>query len=360
MNKIAIWLSFLLISTAVDAALPALGDPLLAGRGYVANNPPVQSSGQLNLPSLGEPVPADGGLVPMGSGSLQVKGSLDGDRYTINQDFTNPSGALLDVDMATRKIPQTTVGWLVSAQPNKAETVMNLGWRFGDNQQLLVSAARLRSAVQSDVGSRINPVGSQITSGVDYRYFLGQHWLSGIDLSGYTSSSPSQSTQDSQDHLAGTNLYGVMLGLEASPLQGSQLKIGLGTEHVVYDSLTSSELVQNLNTSVKWSQVLWPSVKYSASVVDNATQRNVSTGLDINLSDGQQLGIQVERTQYNDGQTSDHGVQLTYSLQFGSKSTPFQTKSGQTPWNASLFPEVMQRPAYLPETVLSRPDSRLN
>lgn len=360
MNKVAIWLSFFLISAVFDATLPAFADPLLSGSGYAVQNPVLPISGKLNLPSLGEPAPADGGLVSTGSGSLGVKGSLDGDQYAINQDFTNPTGALLGMDVATQKIPETTLGWLVSAQPNKAETVLNLGWRFGGNQQLLVSAARLRSSVDIDVGSRINPVGSQITSGVDYRYFLGHHWLSGIDVSGYTSSSPGQSTQDSQDHLAGTNVFGVMVGLEASPIKGSQLKIGVGTEHVVYDSLISSEPVQNLNTSVQWSQVLWPSVQYSASVDGNAFQRSVSTGVDINLSNGQQLGVKLARVQYSDGQMSDHGIQLSYTMQFGTKYTPFQVKSGQKPWNTSLLPEVMQRPSYLPQTVMSRPDSRLN
>lgn len=360
MNKHVLCLCLLLVSTLPAVALPALGDSLMPGDGNGVLSKNAHSAGTLNLPSLGEPVPTDGGLVPAGNGSLQVKGSLDGDRYQINQDFTNPSGAVLGVDMATRKIPETTVGWLVSAQPNKAETVMNMGWRFGDNQQLMVSAGQLRAAVDTDIGSRINPTGIQHTGGLDYRYFLGNSWLSGVDVSGYASGSPSQSTQDNQDHLAGTSVFGLQVGLEASPVAGSKLKIGVGTEHVVYDSLSSTEPVHNLNTSVKWSQVLWPTVQYNASVAGNSLQRNASTGVDINLPNGQQLGVKLARTQFSDGQLPDHGIEFSYTMQFGNKFKPFQAKTVAMPWSTSLVPEVLQRPSYLPETVLSRPDSRLN
>ena len=360
MNQYVVCLCGLLVGILLAAPLPALADPGLApdGKGVLSNQ--ALGAGALNLPSLGEPVPVGGGLVPAGNGGLQLKGSLDGDRYQIKQDFTNPGGALLGVDLATQKIPATTVGWLVSAQPNKAETVMNMGWRFGGNQQLMVSAAQLRAAVDADPGSRINPMSVQHSGGLDYRVFLGNSWLSGIDVSGYTSSSPSQSTQDSQDHLAGTSVVGLQLGLEASPVAGSKLKIGVGTEHIVYDSLSSTEPVQNLNTSVKWSQVLWPTVQYSASVAGNSLQRNVATGVDINLSNGQQLGVKLARTQFSDGQLSDHGIEFSYTLQFGNKFKPFQSRTAAVPWSASLVPEVLHRPSYLPETVLSRPDSRLN
>lgn len=360
MNKHAIFLGLLILSSWFGVELSAWGDSLSVGSEGVVQNTAVQSANLLNLPNLGEPVPTDGGLVPTGSGALQLKGSLDGDRYLIKQDFTNARGALLDVDVATRKIPDTTLGWLVSARPNKAEAVMNLGWRFGDNQQILVSASQLRAVVESDDSNRANLTASQHTGGVDYRVLLGNNWLSGIDVSGYAGSSQSPSAQDSAEHLVNASLVGLRVGLEATPVAGSKLKIGFATDHLAYDSVANGDPVHNMNTSIQWSQVLWPTVQYSASVVGNGLQRNVSTGVDINLPDGQQLAIKLARSQSSDGQLSDNAIRLSYTMLFGNKFTPFQAKARQMPWNTSLMPEVLQRPAYLPATILSKPESGLN
>ena len=317
------------------------------------------------LPNLGEPAQPDASILPTQNGALQFKGSLDGDRFLVKQDFNNTKGAPVDVDIATQKIPATTVGWLVSAKPNQTEAVMNMGWRLGENQQLLFSAAQMRGLVDADVDGKANPNLDQHSGGLDYRYFPDQKWLTGIELSGYSSGSQSQflpatMTDDNQQHIAGGNLVGVRLGVESAPLQDARLKIGLGSERLTYDSLYGATPVQNLNTSVKWSQIIMPTVRYNASIEDNGVLRSLSTGLDVNLQNGQQLGVKLARTQSSDGQTSDNAVQLSYTLQFGSKFTPFQTRDSRAPWNSSLMPEVLQRPSYLPKSVLSRPDSSIN
>ena len=315
------------------------------------------------LPSLADPAAPDASLLPTQNGTLQFKGNLDGNRFLIKQDFSSAKGAPVDVNIATQKIPETTVGWLVSAKPDQTEAIMNMGWRVGGNQQLLFSAAQLRGTVDVDADGKTNPNLNQTSGGLNYRYFVDRSWLSGVELSGYTSQSQSlspSSADDSAQRIAGSNLVGMRLGLESSPLPDAKLKIGIGSERLTYDSLSGIDPVQNLNTSIKWSQIIMPTVKYSASLEGSGAGRNLSTGFDFNLRNGQQLGVKVARSQSNDGQAPDNAVQLSYSLQFGNKFTPFQPKADKAPWNSSLVPEVLQRPGYLPKSVLSKPDSATN
>lgn len=315
------------------------------------------------LPSLADPIPPDASLLPTQNGALQFKGSLDGDHFLIKQDFNSAKGAPVNVDIATQKIPETTVGWLLSAKPDQTEAIINMGWRLGGNQQLLLSAAQLRGTVDADFDGKSNPNLNQTSSGLNYRYFVGRSWLTGVELSGYTSQSQTlspASTDDSSPRIAGSNMLGMRLGLESSPLPDAKLKIGIGSERLSYDSLSGIDPVQNLNTSIKWSQIIMPTVKYSATLEGNGAGRNLSTGFDFNLRNGQRLGVKVARSQSNDGQLTDNAVQLSYSLQFGNKFTPFQPKADKAPWNSSLVPEVLQRPGYLPKSVLSKPDTSTN
>lgn len=343
--------------TATDSSVPPVDQTVT--QSPLRQNPPLP----ILLPSLGDPVQMDATLLPTTNGSLQFKGNIDGNRFLIKQDFNNAKGAPFDVDIATQQIPDTTVGWLISTKPDRAEAIMNMGWRVGSNQQFLFSGAQLRGMVEpdTDVKSTLNL--NQTTGGLNYRYFMNRSWLSGIELSGYATQSQtfaSTASDASQGRIAGSNLIGLQLGMEASPLPAAKLKIGIGSERLSYDSLSGAEPTQNLNTSIKWSQVLMPTVKYHASVEGNNTERNLSTGLDFNLRDGQQVGFTVARTQWNDGQTTDNAVQFSYTVRFGSKFTTFQPKANKAPWNASLVPEVLQRPSYLPKSVLSKPDSSLN
>jgi hypothetical protein len=316
----------------------------------------------ISLPNIPEPAVQSGAsLLPTTNGGLQIKGNLDGDRFLIRQDFNSAKGVPVDVDYATQKIPDTTVGWLLTSRPDKSEAIMNLGWRLGGNQQILFSAAQMRAVVEADVDGKTNPNLNQTSGGLNYRYFVDRPWLSGIELSGYSSQGQSLSSpSDDSAHIAGSSLVGMHLGLEVSPLRDSKLKIGIGSERTSYDSFSGIEPVQNLNTSIKWSQIVMPTVKYSAAITGNATERNASTGFDFNLRNGQQLGFRVAHTQTNDGQPADNSVKLSYTLQFGNKFTPFQSKSDQAPWSSSLVPEVLQRPTFLPKSVLSKPDSSLN
>lgn len=99
-----------------------------------------------------------------------------------------------------------------------------------------------------------------------------------------------------------------------------------------------------------------PTVKYNATLEGKGAERIVATGLDINLYNGQQLGVKLAHTQWSDGQPTDNVVQLTYKMQFGKTFVPFQFKGDNTPWNSSLTNEVLQRPGYLPKSVLSSPN----
>ncbi|MET3106192.1 hypothetical protein AAKU67_000670 [Oxalobacteraceae bacterium GrIS 2.11] len=321
---------------------------------------PHSFSPTILLPDLAEPASPDTMLRPTPNGILQLKGSLGGDQFLIKQDFHSAKGAPLDVDFVTQKIADTTIGWLISSTPAKNEKVVNLGWRLGGNQQLLFSAAQLRGMISDDLEGKSPFNLNQNTGGLDYRYFVDQKWLTDIELSGYASESASQTAADAQQHIAGSNLVGLRFGLEASPLSDTKIKVRIGSERLSYDSLTGTPALQNVNTSISWSQIILPTVKYSASVEGKGAERNLSTGLDVNLRNGQQVGFKLAHMQSSDGLVSDNALQFSYTLQFGNKFKPFQPKADNAPWNSSLVPEVLQRPGYLPKSVLSKPDSSLN
>ncbi|PRC92838.1 hypothetical protein [Solimicrobium silvestre] len=352
-------ISFLLPCTLVRADVI---DHDNSGKTTIVGN----SSSEVALPNIPEPAPIDASLMPTQSGSLQFKGALDGARFSVMQDFKGEKGASLDVDFTTQKIPETTLGWLVSAKPDQAETVMNMGWRFGANQQLIFSLAQLHGTVNVDSDGNHNLNLNQFSSGLNYRYFIDKRWFTGLEFSGYTSASQSQFlptatvSGDNQQHIAGSSLYGMRVGLETSPLPDAKLKIGIGSERLSYDSLSGTDPILSVNTSIKWSQVLFPTVKYNASLEGNAQERNLSTGFDFNLRDGHQLGVKLAHTQWNDGQISDNAIRFAYTYQFGKKFKPFLSQASKAPWNSSLVPEVLERPGYLPNSVLSKPDSSLN
>ena len=341
-------------SDAIDSAASAVD----------LNSWSAATSGAVNqatsLPNLPEPALPDASLLPTQSGSLLLKGSFNGDRIIVKQNFASAKGAPIDLDVVSQKIPDTTLGWLMSSTPLKTEAVVNLGWRLGGNQQILFSTAQLRGMVSTEQDGKAGGNLNQYTSGLNYRYFVNRQWLTGLEWSGYVSESPGLNPAvDSQQHNAANNLIGMRLGVEASPLPDSKLKIGIGGERFSSDALSGAEAVQSLNTSIKWSQILLPTVKYNAGLEDNGVQRSISTGLDFNLRNGQQLGLKLAHTQWSAGQNPDYLVQLSYSLQFGKKFMPFQTKAGNA-WNAGLVTEVLQRPSYLPKSVLSKPESNIN
>ena len=307
------------------------------------------------LPDIPEPAQFNSSLIGQSDGSLQLKGSIDGAQFSIKPVFTTTKGVPVDAGIVSQKIPATTVGWMLSSKPDKTEAVMNMVWRSGGNQQLLFTAAQLHGMVDVEMDGRTNL--NQTSGGLNYRYFIDRPWLSGLELSGYTSEGQGlYSTGENLPHVTASNLVGMRMGLEATPFPDAKLKIGIGSERWSYDSLSGVESLQNLNTSIRWSQILMPTVKYNAVLEGKGAERIVATGLDINLYNGQQLGVKVAHTQWNDGQSPDNVVQLTYNLQFGKKFVPFQFKGDNTPWNSSLTNEVLQRPGYLPKSVLSSPN----
>lgn len=338
------------IANEDGVVLPALPVPFLPTTSATGN----AAAALVNLPNLPEPVVLST-VQASPSGGLQFKSNLNGDLVLIRQDFSGEKSAPLAVDYVSNKIPATTVGWLVSNQPDRTETIMNMGWRIGGNQQILLSTADLRGTVEGDAESRA-PYANQVSGGLNYRYYVNQPWLTGVELTGYTSGSQSLNG-DGQQRFAGGSLVGMQMGLEAAPLRNARLKIGVGSERVSYDALSGIEPVQNLSTSIKWSQIIDPTIRYSAAVEGRGGDRSVSTGFDVNLRNGQQLGFKVARVQSAETQTVDNALQLSYTLQFGKKFIPFQPKADNAPWNASLTPEVLQRPGYLPKSVLTRSDT---
>lgn len=292
------------------------------------------------LPDLPEPQ-QDTSFLPTQSGGLRFKGTLDGTYFSLMQNFNSEAGAPLSLDFATRRIPATTLGWLVSAKPNHRETVMNMGWRFGRNQQLLFSAAQLNELV--DVSEQQSFNLNQLSTGLNYRYFLDKKWLSNIELSSYLSNSPSQ---------FGGQLYGMRVGMQTTPLPDATLMLGVGTERLTYDGVSSIE--SKTTTQIQWKHVLFPTLRYNASLKTNGIERRMATGLDFNWRDGHQLGLQVARTNWIDG-AAENAIKFAYTYQFGQKFVPFQMRANKAPWRSSLIPEVLERPNYLPDSVLTKP-----
>lgn len=346
-----------------------LGSFLLCGASLsmnVGNDDSLVTS----LPDLAEPTQIDTNLFPTQSGSLKFKGALERTYFSVAQDFNSDDGTHLVLDLATQRIPETTLAWLVSSKKNQIETVMNMGWRFGLNQQLLFSAAQLRELVDFGGDGKQNINLNQLSSGLNYRYFLDHKWLSGLELSGYASSSPGKiSSGDTFQGIAGSNLYGVRMEVETSPSPDAKLHIGIGRERLTYDNLSGADSMQHpdihINTSIKWSQILLPTLRYKVSLESNGVERNLSTGVDFNWRDGHQLGVKLARTDWiggqgNDGPIPENAIRIAYTYQFGNKFEPYQSHKNKAPWRSSLVPEVLERPSYLPDSVLAKPESSLN
>ena len=322
-----------------------------------------------SLPDLPEPSQTVTSLLPTQNGGLRFKSALDGTQFSVIQHFNSDEGALLVLDLATQRIPETTLGWLVSAKQNQTETVMNMGWRFGTNQQLLLSAAQLRESVDLGNGNNLNLNLYQLSGGLNYRYVFDKKWLSGIEVSAYTSSSPSQFlpasgvSGDVFQKSAGSNRYGLQFGIETSPLPDTTLNIGFGSERLSYDSISSSEPIHYAITSnIKWSQILLPTLRYNATLETNQMERHWSTGLDFNWRDGHQLGIKLARTRSlnrHDGPVAENAIKFAYTYYFGKKIAPFHPPKSDAPWSSNLIPEVLERPSYLSDSVLVKPASNL-
>ncbi len=322
--------------------------------------PENANTGNMNL-VVSAPAPIAINLPELNNGVIQLKSAFLGNYVSLSQNFKNNSPTSLN--LATQSIPDTTVGWMILAKPEHTETVMNLGWRFGSDQQLVVSMAQLRADVE--LNNRQNSL-NQYSSGFNYRYFINRQWITGLEWSSYASVAPSQlemssiNTEERLTRIAGSNLVGMRVGLETNPFADVKLKFDVGSERLSYDMFSGAESSQNVSTSIKWSQILMPTVQYNASMEGTALQRKLVTGLDFNLRDGQRLGIKVARKQLLDGQTADNAINLAYTYEFGKKFNPFQSPLGKAAWQPSLVPEVLQRPVFLPTTLLAKPDGSFN
>ena len=317
------------------------------------------------LPRLAEPDFPVATLLSTGSGGVMFKGELDGSRLMISPDFTGTKGNQLDVAFITKKIANTSIGWLVSGRQNQSDTVVTAGWRFGTQQQLLLSVGQQRQKFSDGVGSSSPLTSSQLSSGLNYRYFIDKRWFDGLELSSYYSTSTGtgiagmnsaslNGVNTSPAVQSGANLSGVLIGLETSPLSQSKLALNLGRERLAPNSGWGGDVTRTTTSSISWSQIIFPTVRYQAKLEDTSVERRFSTGLDLSLSEGQQLGLKLERTAGSDGQVTDSKINISYKLQFGRKSSRFVSPKHTPPWNPSLLSEVQERPAYMPTAVVSK------
>lgn len=349
----------------------------------VAADSSVEVASSANsLPDVGAPAQGSGVAVIPGANGVSLEGRSNRARVFVSPEYSSQTQMGLNVGAVVRLGEGAAVGLLLSGGERKSEVLVNAGVDLDPRQRLIFSFGQLRQSLEYDFASGADRARmTQNSGGISYQYQLGQSLLKQLELNTYIADTRSRDLADktySVDtasvyelwndprRIAGGRVTGVQGQIGLSPLQGSNVKLSLGGERLVYDLLAGDDKTTRLTGGIEWTQQLGAGYQLLVGADSFAAQSRYSLGLERRLNDGQQIGLAFTSIQGRDGAPDDNRVQLTWSAGFGATgSRPAGTLLSSAPpagaaipgQPSSLLDQVARRPAFLPSQVIAKVDT---
>lgn len=361
---------------AFSALLPVLST--------AAENPvtaPGASPESSSLPDIATPARVGGATIVPGANGVSFEGRSNWAKVVVSPEYSSQTQLGLNVGAAVRLGESAALGLLLSGGERKSEVLFNAGFDLDPRQRLIFSFGQLRQNLEYDFVSGADRARmTQNSGGISYQYLLGQSLLKQVELTAYIADTRSRDLTDktySVDtatvyelwndprRIAGGRVSGLQGRIGLSPLPGSNVKLSLGGERLVYDLLAGDDKTTRLTGGIEWAQQLGAGYQWMVGADSFAAQNHYNLGIERRLSDGQQIGLAFTGIQGRDGAPDDNRVQLTWSIGFGATgSRPAGTllPSGQPAGTAipgqanSLLDQVARRPTFLPSQVIAKVD----
>ncbi len=384
--------------------------PVFNAQFSFAADPPPQPSSRTSappddnnsLPDLGKPVDTGNGKlnVNAGPGGVALEGRFERQRFSLTPEYSNQTGLSLGAGFASLLGDRAAIGLLVNVGADKKEWLINTGYRIDPRQRLILSGGQLRQALDYDFTSGKEKVGlTQNSGGLSYQNQLGSGLMRSFEFNGYIAKTASKDLTDKTfaidtaalfelwndpRRIAGGTVTGVQGRLGIAPIEGSQVKLSLGQEHLKYDVLVGKDSVSRMTGGIEWLQQLPHRYNLKLAADTFASQNRYSMGLERNLpgvgGDRHHLGLNLIGIRGRDGVGSDTQFQLTYTYTLGTGSrngasalaaaqansvprhpmaqAERQSAAGQTASasDRGLLDQVATRPTYIPSHVVAKVD----
>jgi len=316
-----------------------------------------------------------------GANGVTLEGRSNTAKLLIAPEYSSQTQLGLNVGGAIRLGENAALGLLLAGGDRKNEVLLNAGFNLDPRQRLIFSFDRLRQNLEFNFVSGADRTWmTQNSGGVSYQYQLGQSLVQQLEFNTYLADTSSRNlaaktyTVDTATlfelwndprRIAGGRVAGVQGRIGLSPLQGSNVKLSLGAERLVYDLLAGDDKTTRLTGGIEWIQQLGAGYQLMLGADSFAAQNRYSLGLEGRLNEGQQIGLAFTRIQGHDGAPDDNRVLLSWSMGFGGTAnraggiqpTIHQPAGKPMPGQPNdLLDQVARRPAYLPSQVIAKVD----
>lgn len=316
-----------------------------------------------------------------GANGVTLEGRSNTAKLLIAPEYSSQTQLGLNVGGAIRLGENAALGLLLAGGDRKNEVLLNAGFNLDPRQRLIFSFDRLRQNLEFDFVSGADRAWmTQNSGGVSYQYQLGQSLVQQLEFNTYLADTSSRNLAaktytvntttlfelwNDPRRIAGGRVAGVQGRIGLSPLQGSNVKLSLGGERLVYDLLAGDDKTTRLTGGIEWIQQLGAGYQLMLGADSFAAQSRYSLGLEGRLNEGQQIGLAFTRIQGHDGAPDDNRVLLSWSMGFGETASravgmqPTNHQPAGTPMPGQpndLLDQVARRPAYLPSQVIAKVD----
>lgn len=361
--------------------LTPLAAALLACFSALAQQASIAAPAEQNsLPDLGNPSQQNSASIRPGPNGLTIENSFDRKKLILTPEYSNQTGMSIGATLAAMLGDNAAIGVLLTVGADKTELLLNAGFKFDKRQNFIVTVGQLDQFLDYAFLSGTEKVGVTQTSGaLGYQLQLGQEFLRFLEVNGYVAKSTSRElanktfTVDTATvyelwseprRIAGGTVTGLQARLGFSPINGSVVKVSLGSERLSYDLLSGADNVDRLTGGIEWLQQLGSGYQFKVAAEAFASQNRYTLGMEHSLggSNGHHnLGISLVALRGRDGLGDDSQLKLTYTYVFGARAqaprantTPMQASSSS---GIGLLNLVAMRPGFIPSHVVAKVDN---
>lgn len=248
------------------------------------------------------------------------------------------------------------LGVIVDYAEHREEYLANAGVRLNDNMRVIGSVGILKESEEFTLGE-----GRQDVEQLEYGLGLKGDYEAGI-IRGFELNAYATDASSGTDAVETGDLTGVQLVTQLKPSEASDIRFGAGYERAEWAGGDVDEgFTMQAVGSHKLSDVL--ALNYSAKSA--ATEDVYGLGLTYDMSSANvqnsALSVSFNEIRGKHGISDDTRVAINWTVGFGGAAgsgaadvTASSMGGMSTPARKDLLAEVMTRPAFLPERVLSR------
>ena len=293
--------------------------------------------------------------------SLAVYHQTDTSRFRIGPRWSEQYGWAIDARGGMMLSEALAVGLVVTFGENDRELVFNTGLQLDDTTIIIGTLAGHQQNVR--VGDEREWV-DQLEGGISLRSDDGVGFIGGYEANAYATRS---STGGS---LATGTILGAEYNVLMNPIEGMTARLGAGYEKITWDD--GSDPTEGWTANINVTQKVGETVSLKAGIDLGQSEDRYTAGTEFLLADNgnsnSRLGLEYSYIVDKDGGDDDQRLSAYWRMGFGEGSDHAASSAMGYGGDVTLPAEadydherimtaVMEKPDYLPTSVLARSDS---